>query len=157
MIIPIINSSKNSISKQIETFKNQGFRRLYCDGRIIKIDEYKFNKKELYLVIDRISVDFDDEQNIPRYADSIQLSFTEGKGTCGVLNIKDKSIQFFNNLFELDGMSFQEPTEHFFTFNNPYGACPKCEGFGHTLGIDHDLVFPDKSLSVYEGAMPMEK
>mgnify|MGYP001196071813 CR=1 FL=1 len=153
LLCPIIKSPNKSLTKQIEIVKKQGFRRLYSDGEIINIDEYKSNKKELFLVVDRILIDFEDEQNIPRYADSIQLSFTEGKGTCGVLNINDGSIQFFNNLFELDGMVFNKPTEHFFTFNNPYGACPKCEGFGHTLGIDHDLVFPDKSLSVYEGAI----
>ncbi|MDG1842124.1 MAG: excinuclease ABC subunit UvrA [Crocinitomicaceae bacterium] len=155
IICPLPNLSKYGLIKQLDILINQGYRRILHEGKVIPIADFKAPKltSDIYLVIDRLSIDFDDDNNISRYADSIQLAFAEGSGECGVYNpIKNKTT-WFNNVFELDGISFQVPNEKFFTFNNPYGACKKCEGFGHTLGIDHNLVIPDKSKSVFEGAI----
>ena len=153
--IPIRSSFENK--KFIEKLKQQGFLRLLQQGKLIEIDDLlKSNDVELentYLVIDRISIDFENEDNQIRFADSIQIAFAEGNGECGIFRLLDNSISWFNNRFELDGIEFQEPNEHFFTFNNPFGACKQCEGYGQIIGIDEDLVIPNKSLSVYEGAI----
>ncbi|HQW23055.1 MAG TPA: excinuclease ABC subunit UvrA [Bacteroidia bacterium] len=110
----------------------------------------------IQIVIDRLSVtSVDDEGNLSRMSDSIQTAFFEGHGECSVLLPDDtKNIAVpFNNKFEADGMTFEEPSTQLFSFNNPYGACKRCEGFGSIIGIDEDLVIPDKSLSVYESAI----
>ena len=110
-----------------------------------------------FLVIDRIAIDGTaDDELMARLADSVQTAFREGAGTCVVRKLNEdgsKLEQAFSNRFELDGMTFEEPSSHLFSFNNPYGACRNCEGFGSVIGIDEDLVVPDKSLSVYEGAI----
>ncbi|MEY4875384.1 MAG: excinuclease subunit [Bacteroidota bacterium] len=106
----------------------------------------------IYLLIDRFTVQLTDEDNRKRIADSIQTAFDEGEGNC-VVDVVDKEKHTFSNRFEADGMQFEIPSPHLFSFNSPYGACKKCEGFGQVLGIDHDLVFPDKSLSIYEDAI----
>ena len=93
----------------------------------------------------------DDEDLQFRIADSVQTAFFEGHGVCHVLFGEEERV--FSDKFELDGMVFEEPSVNFFSFNNPYGACQRCEGFGTVLGIDEDLVIPDKSLTVYEGAV----
>lgn len=108
----------------------------------------------LQIVVDRLSVDAE-EANLSRTADSVQTAFFEGHGECSVLlhgDDKNKAITF-NNRFEADGITFEEPSTQLFSFNNPYGACKRCEGFGSIIGIDEDLVIPDKSLSVYENAI----
>ncbi|MFM2224658.1 MAG: excinuclease subunit [Bacteroidota bacterium] len=113
----------------------------------IEIPHSAFN-----ILIDRFVVNANDEDNRKRIADSIQTAFDEGDGTC-IVDIMEKEKRNFSNKFEADGMQFEIPSPHFFSFNSPYGACKKCEGFGQVLGIDHDLVFPDKSLSIYEDAI----
>ena len=112
-------------------------------------------KSEIEIVIDRISISKDDESNRSRIADSVQTAFFEGHGECltEILLDKENLITPFSNRFELDGITFEEPGTQLFSFNNPYGACKKCEGFGSIIGIDEDLVIPDKSLSVYESAI----
>lgn len=110
----------------------------------------------LQMLIDRFAVDQKDDSNRSRIADSVQTAFFEGHGECTVEVLeegKEPVHQLFNNRFELDGLTFEEPGTQLFSFNNPYGACRKCEGFGSVIGIDEDLVIPDKSLSVYEGAI----
>jgi excinuclease ABC subunit A len=108
------------------------------------------------IVIDRITKN-DEDETISRLGDSIQTAFFEGKGDCYVRyqtpNSDDEEERFFCDRFELDGMKFEEPTPNFFSFNNPYGACKRCEGYGKVIGIDEDLVIPDKSKSIYEGAI----
>jgi len=155
IICPLPNLEKYGSKKQIEILINQGYRRILHKKEIININNFKIEKHDaiFHLVIDRIAVDFTDENNSSRYADSVQLAFLEGNGECGILNPINNKINWFSNIFELDGIIFQEPNEKFFTFNNPYGACKKCEGFGHTLGIDHNLVIPDKTKSVFQGAV----
>src|SRR5690606_3060869 len=106
--------------------------------------------KELFIVIDRVRIDADEDTE-HRLADSVQTAFFEGKGDC-YLDV-DGDRRHFSDRFELDGITFEEPTPNFFSFNNPYGACRRCEGYGKVIGIDPDLVIPDKSRSVYEGAI----
>ena len=108
------------------------------------------------ILIDRFAVEADDEANRSRIADSVQTAFFEGHGDCMVEVLEDgkpSNETFFNNRFELDGITFEEPSTQLFSFNNPFGACKNCEGFGSVIGIDRDLVIPDKSLSVYDSAI----
>lgn len=106
-------------------------------------------------VVDRFVVQKNDEDFLSRIADSIQTAFLEGNGECEIDVVQNDQMSsfVFNNRFEADGLSFEEPSTHLFSFNNPYGACKTCEGFGSVIGVDEDLVIPDKSLSVYEGAI----
>lgn len=157
ILAPLAGFNKYGNERQLEILKQQGYVRLYFNNEFIAIDDAiektpKGIDKAL-LVIDRISIDFSIEDNISRYGDSVALAYAEGDGECQILSIKDNIKHSFSNRFELDGIDFQEPNEHFFTFNNPFGACKKCEGFGQVIGIDENLVIPNKSLSVYEGAV----
>lgn len=157
ILCPLKDNENYGIERQLEILKQQGYVRLYINNEFVLLDEIIKNtpKKldEIYLVIDRIGIDFSDENNVSRYGDSIALAFIEGQGTCIIKSISGEKTASFSNLFELDGVEFQEPNEHFFTFNNPFGACKKCDGFGHIIGIDPNLVIPNKELSVYEGAV----
>jgi excinuclease ABC subunit A len=147
---------KYGIERQLDLLKQQGYIRLLLNNEILDLDEtiarHPKNIENALLVIDRLSLVFN-EENESRYADSISLAFLEGHGDCSIILMKDFSKVDFSNRFELDGMEFQEPNEHFFTFNNPFGACKTCEGFGQVIGIDPDLVIPNQSLSIYEGAV----
>ncbi len=109
-------------------------------------------KAEYEILIDRASVNAEDEDTVFRLSDSVQTAFFEGEGDCHVY-AEGGEVLKFSDRFELDGMTFTEPSSNFFSFNNPFGACQTCEGFGKVLGIDDDLVIPDKSLSVFEGAV----
>lgn len=157
IISPISNWKKFGAIKQLEILIQQGFQRVLSNNELVEINTLiSKNPAELdstFLVIDRIQIQFNEEGNEARYADSVQIAYAEGAGNCGIYRLIDSSITWFNNRFELDSMEFQEPNEHFFTFNNPFGACKTCEGFGQVLGIDPDLVIPDKKLSVFEGAI----
>ena len=156
IVCPIIDSSNSSSDKKIQLLISKGFNRVYLNNEITNLSALENNQTPLtdgLIVIDRIIIETDNFQNDARYIDSIQLAFQEGKGSCGLLDIDNNTISWFNNLFELDGMTFQEPSIHFFTFNNPFGACKTCEGYGKVLGIDENLVFPNKSLSIYEDAI----
>lgn len=156
VVCPIHSSASVSVDKKIQLLIEQGFKRIYINNKIINIDEINSIETSLdstLLVIDRIIVKKESDENDARYIDSIQIAFSEGKGTCGLLDIEQGNVTWFTNLFELDEMTFQEPSVHFFTFNNPFGACKTCEGYGRVLGIDQNLVLPNKQLSVYEGAI----
>ena len=140
--------------EHLQRYVKEGFKRLYINNEFINIDDYKFKVKDsIFLVIDRIKTDFSEEDNEGRILDSIELSFNEGHGICHTLNPADQSQTIFNKKFENRGVEFQEPSLHFFAFNNPYGACKTCEGFGKVLGIDENLVIPNTDLSVYDGAI----
>ncbi|MDP4797674.1 MAG: excinuclease ABC subunit UvrA [Crocinitomicaceae bacterium] len=157
ILAPLHGFEKYGTERQLEILKQQGYVRLYFKNEFLLIDDAIENTpkgiEKSELVVDRISIDFSIEENVSRYGDSISLAYAEGDGYCSVLSMKDNKIQTFSNRFELDGMEFQEPNEHFFTFNNPFGACKKCEGFGMVIGIDENLVIPNKNLSLYEGAV----
>ncbi|MEN8187207.1 MAG: excinuclease ABC subunit UvrA [Bacteroidota bacterium] len=153
LLSPIIIEEGRELSKKIDILIQQGFARIKVDNRVIRIEDFDLKtKNELFLVVDRIVVK-DEEDFYNRLADSVQTAFFEGKGTCVIENIKENSIREFSNKFELDGISFLNPNTHLFSFNNPYGACPKCEGYGNVIGIDEDLVVPNTSLSIYDDAI----
>ena len=135
----------------------QGNADVVEEGMAKKLKDNQFLNEHSALVIDRLTVNEEpDENGDSRLADSIQTALFEGRGNC-ILIFYDTNKQpiyyTFNNRFELDGMTFEDPTVNLFTFNSPYGACPTCEGFGQTIDIDEDKVIPDKSLSVYENAV----
>ncbi len=153
LLAPILIDKDKKLETIIGILKQQGFARLKIDGKIIRIDDFNFKSdKNIYLVVDRIVVK-DDEDFFNRLSDSIQTAFYEGKGTCFIDNLNTVTIRGFSNKFELDNMDFLEPSIHLFNFNNPYGACPTCEGYGNIIGIDEDLVIPNSTLSIYEDAI----
>jgi excinuclease ABC subunit A len=152
--IALLSPLKINKEEHLQRYVKEGFKRLYINHEFINIDEYKFKAKDsIFLVIDRIKTDFSEEDNEGRILDSIELSFNEGHGICHTLNPADQSQTIFNKKFENRGVEFQEPSLHFFAFNNPYGACKTCEGFGKVLGIDENLVIPNRDLSVFDGAI----
>ena len=153
LLSPVIIDKNKDLKTVIKILIQQGFSRLKSEDKIIRIEEFDFKTKEnLYLVVDRIVVQ-DNEDFYNRLADSVQTAFYEGKGTCIVQDLTENKVKGFSNKFELDGMIFLEPNVHLFSFNNPYGACPKCEGYGNIIGIDEDLVIPNTSLSIYDDAI----
>ena len=147
-----------NFAEQLKTLKLQGFTRLEIGGNVASIEDlesFGFVPEagtEIFMVIDRFKYE-DDDTFLQRLADSIQMAFYEGKGYCSIKNADNEKIREFSNKFELDDIVFNEPNIHFFSFNNPYGACPTCEGYGKIIGIDEDLVVPNKNLSVYEDAV----
>jgi excinuclease ABC subunit A len=160
IIVPLVTRYGRKVNEELNILMQKGFSRVYARGadeKPIRIEDvlegnYTLPKKDIYLLIDRIVTKDFDEDDLHRLADSIQTAFYESEGDC-LLELNGKDLHNFNNRFEADGMTFEEPTPNLFSFNNPYGACPHCEGFGQVLGIDEDLVIPDKRLSVYEGAV----
>lgn len=157
---PMIPKSDRNLREHLTVILQQGFSRMLFRGQVIKIEDVfdrltDFSADELFILIDRFSVDNADEDFTSRVADSAQTAFFEGEGTCLVSYQFEESQgqKDFSNRFELDGMSFEEPSVHLFSFNNPFGACKTCEGFGSVIGIDEDLVVPDKSLSIYDDAV----
>lgn len=148
------------IEEEIGLLFQQGYTRLELNGEILDIDSAdtleKIHHKEklLNLVIDRVIIN-SEEDTISRMSDSVQSAFNEGHGICIIKAITEKEmvIETFSHKYELDGIVFEEPTTNMFSFNNPIGACPKCEGYGKVIGIDEDLVIPNKALSVYDNAI----
>ncbi len=153
LLAPIKISADRDPYKSLQLFSKQGFARILHNGEVTRIDEdLKDIGREFELVVDRI-IYKNDEDFFNRLGNAIDTAFFEGKGECIVQEpVTGKNIHF-SNKFELDGLQFLEPNVHLFSFNNPYGACPKCEGYGDVIGIDEDLVVPNTSLSVYENAI----
>jgi len=158
VLAPIQIVSGRTILEQLEILQKQGFSRVILNKELYEIEELLNQKKNIksaavYTLIDRFKSDHILE-NITRLTDSLQIAFNEGKGEC-VVQVENDTItqKHFSNLFEMDGISFEEPSVNLFSFNNPFGACKTCGGVGEILGIDPDLVIPDRSLSVYEGAV----
>jgi excinuclease ABC subunit A len=154
---PVLRGNR-TLEEQINLLHQQGFSRLLIKGEVVDIPEVMANPanyagQDLALVIDRATVKHADEDNDSRLADSIQTAFYEGHGSCFLVFVDGDTNEEFSNLFEADGIQFDEPSIHFFSFNNPYGACKRCEGFGSVIGIDEDLVIPNQTLSVFEGAI----
>ncbi len=153
LLSPIHIDNNKKLDIIINILKQQGFARLKVNDKIIRIDDFDLKTdKDLFLVVDRIVVQ-NDEDFFNRVADSVQTAFYEGKGTCIIETVKDSKTRIFSNKFELDGLSFLEPNIHLFSFNNPYGACSNCEGYGNIIGIDEDLVIANTSLSIYDNAI----
>ena len=157
LILAPVSFEKYGRDKQLQLFNQQGYMRLFYKNEVCNIDQFdniEYNNEPLWLVIDRYAIPetWDDEQR-GRLSDSLQLAFLEGKGEISLFLVTTQQHVTFSTKFELDGMSFVEPSVHFFTFNNPFGACKRCEGYGSILGIDPNLVIPDKTKSVYQGAV----
>jgi excinuclease ABC subunit A len=154
LLSPIKIKDDRDALKSLELFSKQGYARIKYQNKVIRIDQVPNNiGREFDLVVDRIVVNATDEDFLNRLANAIDNAFFEGKGRCAIEEIETNNIHTFSNQFELDGMKFLEPNVHLFSFNNPYGACPKCEGYGDVIGIDPDLVVPNTALSVYENAI----
>ena len=162
LLAPIHLEEGRSLENKLNALLQQGFARILVDNEMVRLDDFttaleetgkkKKNNKEVLLIIDRIVVK-DEEEFYNRLADAVQTAFFEGKGICYLQELKgDKRFSYSNN-FELDGITFLEPNVHLFSFNNPYGACPVCEGYGNIIGIDAELVVPNTSLSIYENAI----
>ncbi len=155
LLAPIYLDKTRDLKTLLNVFSQQGYARVKMGDSILRIEDFPFDthKKEvLQLVVDRIVLK-DDEDFYNRLADAIQTAFFEGKGTCTIENLSTSKVVEFSNKFELDGITFLEPNTHLFSFNNPYGACPTCEGYGSVIGIDEDLVIPNTGLSIYEDAI----
>ena len=153
LLSPIVPPEGRTLQEQLALWQSQGFSRLLIDGDTVRLDENTWQKAEgheAYLLVDRIMVDHEPATS-NRFADSVQTAFFEGNGECRIwVNKKEK---VFSERFEADGIQFIEPSEHLFDFNSPVGACPECKGVGSVMGIDPDLVVPDKSKTIYEGAI----
>jgi len=154
LLVDIGNEKQRKLAEIARIYQQKGFTRFYANNEIIKIEDIADGKapSPLYLLIDRIIVKTDDEETRQRIADSVDIAFYEGHGAC-IVKTEDGKERYFSNRFEADGIVFEEPSPHFFNQNNPYGACKRCEGFGTIIGVDRDLVVPDKNLSVYQGAV----
>ncbi len=163
VLIPIAHHDKANLEKELNLLVQKGYSRVADEAQLYKIDElledkaaYRGFKEQdnKYVLIDRLVVKHgeDEDETRMRIADSAQTAFYESLGTC-IVDVIGGEKKEFNNRFELDGMKFDEPTPHFFNFNSPFGACKTCEGFGSVIGIDEDLVVPDKNMSLYEGAL----
>ena len=153
LLAPISVKEDRDPLKTIQLFSKQGYARIKYKGDVIRIDQAPENiGRKFDLVVDRIVVKHD-EDFYNRLGNAVDNAFFEGKGRCAVENLENGEVQMFSNLFELDGLKFLEPNVHLFSFNNPYGACPKCEGYGDVIGIDEDLVIPNTALSIYESAV----
>ncbi|MCE2734306.1 MAG: excinuclease ABC subunit UvrA [Cyclobacteriaceae bacterium] len=162
---PLTIKKGRKVQEEFTLLLSKGFARVLINREVVFIEEWlsqqtskkaKTRKEDtqptIEILIDRTTVEPDNEDAVFRLGDSVQTAFYEGEGICHVYAEDGKKLTF-SDKFELDGMAFTEPSINFFSFNNPYGACQTCEGFGKVLGIDEDLVIPDKSLSVYEGAI----
>jgi len=153
LLCPVESKDNISGSKKIEILKKQGFARIFKSDKIYNLnDKIDFDLSNYSLVIDRLVIKNDADFK-KRIADSIELAIYEGKGLCSIYEIDSKKMTGFSNKFQLDNIDFIEPSLNLFSFNNPFGACKNCEGFGDTIGIDMDLVIPDKSLSISDDAI----
>ncbi len=153
LLAPIPKRKGRTTEEQLSIYLQQGFTRIYINGEITRIEDYTYKKGDKpLLLVDRLSVS-PSQETISRLLDSAETAFYEGGGTCILQFIGEEEAHTFSILFEADGILFEEPTEQLFSFNSPIGACPDCEGFGRIVGIDEDLVVPNKTLSVYDGAV----
>ncbi len=163
VVVPFKKHAKRNNKEELNILLQKGFSRVAVAAtpgaalepmrieELLELDEKKI-PKSLFLLVDRLVTKEFDEDDIHRMSDSVATAFYEGEGEM-LLEVNGKDIVHFSNKFELDGIQFEEPVPNLFSFNNPYGACPVCEGFSQILGIDEDLVIPNKQLSVYEGAV----
>ena len=154
---PLQATKERPMRGQLEMLHQEGFVRISVKGTIVRIEDYlsaeKVEAEEALLLVDRIQVHPGDDEQTARIAESVQTAFFEGRGACQVHYENGEGenvVRCFSNLFEADGIVFEKPNPNFFSFNNPYGACPTCQGYGSIVGIDEDIVVPNKSLSVYE-------
>jgi excinuclease ABC subunit A len=160
LLVPFRLHAKRNVQEELNILLQKGFSRLYVNKEVVRIEDLLEDAKKInikntastFLLVDRlVAKDFDEDEK-HRIADSVNTAFYEGEGEAYLELNADKKLHF-SNKFEADGIVFEEPVPNLFSFNNPYGACPVCEGFSQILGIDPDLIIPNKNLSVYEGAV----
>ena len=153
---PLVAAEGQGVIEKLTLLMGDGIQRVQYDGRTRFIEELlpeldpAVRPDELSVIVDRLRV-ASDEEFATRLRDSVARAFAYGDGVCRILT--DEGAEEFSSRFEADGIAFAQPTEHLFSFNNPLGACPRCEGYGKIIGIDEDLVIPDKSKTIYEGAI----
>ena len=159
VLTSVVSSIDRTVTEQLQSLQLQGFSRVEIDGETLQISELLNNKtdfynKEVFLLIDRLVVEHS-QTAISRLTDSVETAFFEGNGVCLLkVFVEDMpKLLYFSKKFEADGMQFEIPSVHTFSFNSPIGACPTCEGFGKVIGIDEDLVVPNKTLSIFEDAV----
>ncbi|MEY3728288.1 MAG: excinuclease subunit, partial [Bacteroidota bacterium] len=157
ILYPLNIDSLNNLNNTIQSLNKEGFTRLFLNENFVLIDDV-FPLESLpqttpWVVVDRLKNEPRELPQQSRLAEGIERAFVEGKGECSLYNANTHEFANFSARFEADGLRFETPSPAFFAFNNPYGACKKCEGYGMTLGIDEELVFPDRSKSIYEGAV----
>jgi excinuclease ABC subunit A len=166
LLSPIHLEQGRQLEDKLKVLLQQGFARILVNNEMVRLDDispevfgsldvtkmHELDNKDILLIIDRIVVK-EEEEFFNRLADAIQTAFFEGKGVCYFQDLDTNSRITFSSNFELDGITFLEPNIHLFSFNNPYGACPTCEGYGNIIGIDNELVIPNTALSVYENAI----
>ena len=155
VMAPVCIAEGRTLEQQLRAYMLEGYARLFVDGDFQRIDdllEHSTSTSQIYLVIDRLSVD-DSKDVIARLVDSAETAFYEGHGECRLMFLPSNIIYDFSMRYEADGISFEEPTDQFFSFNSPVGACPECQGFGSVIGIDERLVIPDTTQSVYDGCV----
>ena len=153
ILAPLDDTKERPLRSQLEILHQEGYQRVMVKGTVLRIEDTDGVElgERIHLVIDRIEVHAHDDEQGARVAESIQSAFFEGRGTCVV--DADGHEAEFSNRFEADGITFEKPNPNFFSFNNPYGACPTCQGYGNIIGIDENLVVPNKSRSVYDNAV----
>ncbi len=155
LVTPIYLEPGRKLEDKLNVLLQQGFARVLVNNEVVRLSEIetvKLTKKEVLLIVDRLVIKHD-EDFYNRLSDAIQTAFFEGKGTCFLQEVATNKRIPFSSKFELDGITFLEPNVHLFSFNNPYGACPECEGYGTIIGIDENLVIPNSTLSIYENAI----
>ena len=155
LLAPLVIDEGRDLKTLLQVLEQQGYARLKWKENIVRIGNFNveaYRNEDVFLVVDRI-VKKENEDFYNRVADAIQTAFFEGKGICFIEDLETKHTIEFSNKFDLDGLSFLEPNTHLFSFNNPYGACPTCEGYGNVVGIDEDLVIPNTGLSIYDDAI----
>ena len=154
LLAPVNIPNDRTVEQVLKLLLQQGYARILHKEEIIRLEEGNLPKKlsDFQLVVDRVIVRHDEDFQ-HRLADAVDTAFFEGKGECYIQEIDGVVQTHFSNRFELDGIAFLEPNVHLFSFNNPYGACPKCDGYGDTIGLDEELIIPNTGLSVYEKAI----
>lgn len=154
LLAPISIPKDRTIEQVLKLLLQQGYARILHQGEVIRLEEDNLPKKlgSFQLVVDRIVVQHNEDFQ-HRLADAVETAFFEGKGECMLQEVESEVLKHFSNRFEMDGITFLEPNVHLFSFNNPYGACPECDGYGDTIGLDEDLIVPNTGLSVYENAI----
>jgi len=160
LLVPFKQHAKRNVKEELNILLQKSFSRLYIETEVVPIEDLLESDKKIsikkpdsaFLLVDRLIAKKFDEDERHRVADSVNTAFYEGEGEMYIEVNKDKLLHF-SNKFEADGIQFEEPVPNLFSFNNPFGACPTCEGFSQILGIDPDLIIPDKNLSIYEGAV----
>ena len=154
LLAPISIPKDRTVEQVLKLLLQQGYARILHQGEVIRLEEDNLPKKlgSFQLVVDRIVVQHNEDFQ-HRLADAVETAFFEGKGECMLQEVESEVLKHFSNRFEMDGITFLEPNVHLFSFNNPYGACPECDGYGDTIGLDEDLIIPNTGLSVYENAI----